>query len=151
MSRYLRMIFVLVILCLHCACLDRIVEKPAFTLKNVSLTLHSMKELKARLTVEVQNPNGYSLSFRSLEYRFALENREAAQGCYAEAFEVPPQSAREITIPLTMELDGMGSPLKSFLMGRDIPYKIEGTVHLKILWGSLALPFLKEGSFNIKS
>ncbi len=151
MPKFLKIIFVITLLCLQYACLDRIVEKPTFTLKDVSLTLHSMKELKARLTVEVINPNRYSLNFESLEYQFALKNREAAKGRYAEAFEVPPHSSKEITIPLAMELDGMSSYLKSFIMGKDIPYKLEGTVQLKVLWGSITLPFLKEGAFNIKS
>ena len=151
MLKYFKIAFILVVLCLQYACLDRVVEKPTFTLKDVSLTLHSMKELKARLTVEVKNPNRYSLNFESLEYQFALENRQAAKGRYAEAFEVAPLSTREITIPLAMGLDDMGSHLKSFIMGKDIPYKIEGTVHLKVLWGSIAIPFIKEGAFNIKS
>lgn len=151
MPKYIKMLFVMALLFLQYACLDRVLEKPTFTLKDVSLTLHGMKELKARLTVEVKNPNRYSLNFESMEYEFVLENYQTAKGRYAEAFEVSPQSAREITIPLTMELDGMGSHLKSFILGKDISYKIEGMVHLKVLWGSIAIPFLKEGAFNIKS
>lgn len=151
MIKYFKVVFIMVMVCLQYACLDRIVEKPTFTLKDVSLTLHSMKELKARLTVEIQNPNGYSLNFEALEYRLALENHETAKGRYTETFEVPARSTKEITIPLTMDFDGMGAHLKSYLLGKDIPYKIEGTLHLKVLWGSIALPLLKEGSFNIKS
>jgi LEA14-like dessication related protein len=149
--KFLKVALIIILLCLQYACLGWIVEKPTFVLKDVSLTLHSMKELKTRITVEIKNPNRYSLNFESLEYRLALENHETGRGRYTESFEVPPNSVKEISIPLTMEFDGLGTHLKSFLLGKDIPYKIEGTVHLKVLWGSIAIPFLKDGSFNIKS
>jgi len=151
LTQYFRIIFILAVLCLLCSCVDRIAEKPTFTLKEVSLKLHSMKELKALLTVEVKNPNGFALNFKSLEYQFLLDNREAGRGVYAEPFQVPPSSAREITIPLTLKVDNMGSYVKSFILGKDIPYKVEGNVRLKLLWGSITIPFAKEGHFNIKS
>ncbi|MCE5265513.1 MAG: LEA type 2 family protein [Deltaproteobacteria bacterium] len=150
-TQYFRMIFILAALCLLCSCVDRIAEKPTFTLKEVSLKLHSMKELKALLTVEVKNPNNYALNFKSLEYHFLLDNQEAGKGIYAEPFQVPPSSARTVTIPLTMEFDGMDSCIKSFIRGKDIPYKVEGNFRLKLLWGSIKIPFAKEGHFNIKS
>ncbi|HOO41398.1 MAG TPA: LEA type 2 family protein [Syntrophales bacterium] len=150
-ARHVGTIFILAALCLLCSCVGRIAEKPAFALKEVSLTLHSMKELKALLTVEVKNPNKFALNFKSLEYRFVLDQQEAGKGVYAEPFQVPASSAREITIPLTIGFDDMGTCFKSFILGKDVPYKVEGTVHLKLLWGSVKIPFAKEGHLNIKS
>ena len=144
-TRYVGPILILAVLCFLCSCVDRFAEKPTLTLKEVSLTLHSMKELKALLTVEIRNPNSFALNFKSLEYQFALENREAGRGIYDEPFQVPPSSTRTVTIPLAIEFDDLGSCIKSFIRGKDIPYKIEGILRLKLLWGSLKIPFAKEG------
>ncbi len=145
-----RIIGLVALLSLLCACLDRIVEKPTFILKDASLTLHDMAVLKALLTIEVQNPNRFSLQFRSLEYCFVLDGREAAKGKYAEPFEVPASSTEEITIPLTIGFNDLGSHLKKVIKGKDIPYRIEGTLHLKALWGDLAIPFDKKGTLHVK-
>jgi len=145
-----RIIGLVALLSLLCSCLDRIVEKPTFILKDASLTLHDMAVLKALLTVEVQNPNRFSLQFQSLEYRFFLDGRESAKGKYAEPFEVPPSSTEEVAIPLTIGFNDLGSHLKKVIKGKDIPYRIEGTLQLKALWGSLAIPFNKKGTLHVK-
>ncbi|MBN1545332.1 MAG: LEA type 2 family protein [Syntrophaceae bacterium] len=151
MQSKLKIALVVILLCLQYACVDRFVEKPTFILKNISLSLQSMKELQALLTVEVNNPNRFSLKFNSLEYRFFFENREAASGVYTDSIELPAASVKEVAIPLTVEFADLGTPLKSLIRGKDVPYRIEGTLHLKVLWGSIAIPLIKEGSLNIHS
>ena len=145
----LRVTLVIILLCFQYACLDRVVEKPSFTLKNVSLNLHSMKELKTLLTVEVNNPNRFDLHFKSLEYRFSFENREAAQGVYETPFDVPASSTKEVSIPLDITFSDLQTPLKSLIRGKEIPYRIEGTLYLKVLWGTLSIPFVKEGGYKL--
>lgn len=150
MVRHYKIICIAAALFLLCSCLDQIVEKPTFILKDVSLTVHSMKELDVLFTVDVRNPNRYSLYVDSLEYHFSLNNHEAARGRYSESFEVQPASVKEITVPLTIGINNLGSNIKTLIHGEGIPYRIEGTLHLKVLWGSMAIPFVKEGSFKIK-
>ena len=147
---YSRIICIAIIVLMLCSCLDRFVEKPTFILKDVSLTMNGMKELKALLTIEVRNPNRFSLHFESLEYRLSLDNREAARGRYAEPFQVPPASAKEVAVPLNIGFDDLGSHIKALIKGKGLPYRIQGTLHLKALWGSMSIPFNKEGKFNIK-
>jgi LEA14-like dessication related protein len=148
MIRKLQILLIVALFCCQYACLDRMVAKPTFTLKDVSLSLQGMKELQALLTLEVNNPNRFSLNFQSLEYRFFFENRETARGQYNQTFTIPASSTQELSIPLSMEFKDLGSPLKSLIRGKDVPYRIEGTLHLKVLWGSITIPFSKDGLLN---
>ena len=49
MPKFIKVVLIIVLICLQYACLSWIVEKPTFALKEVSLTLQSMKELEALL------------------------------------------------------------------------------------------------------
>jgi LEA14-like dessication related protein len=149
--KYLKIVCMLTVLCLQFSCVGWIVEKPSFVLREVSLTLHSMKELKALLTVSVNNPNPYDLTVTSVDCRIFLRDKEAGKGFLTEPIRVPKASQTEIKIPLTAEFGDLGPILKSYLAGKDVPYRIEGTVHVKVLWGRTEIPLAKEGHLNIKS
>lgn len=140
----------MVLLCLQYGCLGWIVEKPTFDLKEVSLTLHSMKKLEAVLTVFVNNPNHYDLTVTSFDYRISLGEKEVGKGFYNEPIRIPKDSRQEIKIPLTAEFDNLGAIFKSYLAGQDVPYHLEGTVLVKVLWGRTKIPLSREGHLNIK-
>ena len=139
----------ILLLCFQYGCLGIIVKKPIFSLEDISLTLQGVQKGEASLAVEIKNPNRFNLHFKSLEYRFVLEDREAAKGIYVESFEVPALSTRKVTLPLTMAFPDLVGPLKSLILGKDIPYRIEGTLYIKVLWRSIAIPFMKKGTYNI--
>jgi LEA14-like dessication related protein len=149
--KYLKIVFVMVLLCLQYGCVGWIVEKPTFALKEVSLTLHSMKKLEAVLTVFVNNPNHYNLTVTSFDYRISLGDKEVGKGFYNEPIRIPKDSQQEIKIPLTAEFDNLGSIFRSYLSGQDVPYHVDGTVHVKVLWGSTEIPLVREGHLKIKS
>jgi LEA14-like dessication related protein len=130
---------------------DWIVEKPTFALKEVSLTLHSMKKLEVLLTVAVNNPNPYDITVTSVDYRIFLGNKEVGKGLYANPIRIPKTSRTEIKIPLTAEFGNLNSIFKSYLSGQGVPYRVEGTVHVKALWGRTTIPLTRDGRLNINS
>jgi LEA14-like dessication related protein len=148
--KFIKVVLIIVLLCLQYACLGWIVEKPTFALKEVSLTLHSMKELEALLTVSVDNPNRYDLTVTSFEYRILLGEKEMSKGSYNEPIRIPKTSQQEIKIPLSAEFDNLGAIFKAYISGQDIHYRVEGIVHVKALWGSTTIPLVREGHWNIK-
>lgn len=151
MPRYFKIALVTVLICLQYACLDWIVEKPTFAVKEVSLTLHAMKKMEALLTVSVNNPNSYELTVTSVDYRILLGDKEVGKGLYSDTIRIPKASRQEIKIPLSAEFDNLGAIFKSYISGQDVRYRVEGTVHVKVLWGSAKIPLIREGYWNIKS
>ena len=134
----------ILLLCFQYGCLGIIVKKPSFSLKNVSLTLQSAQKGEASLTLEIVNPNRFKLHFKSLEYRFSIAGRQAGAGLFSQPFHISPESAKEVTVPLAIEFESLSAPLKLLIRGQDIPYSIEGTLHVKILWSSIKVPFAKD-------
>lgn len=94
MPKYIKIVLVMVLLCLQYGCLGWIVEKPTFDLKEVSLTLHSMKKLEAVLTVFVNNPNHYDLTVTSFDYRISLGKKKWEKDFITNRFGFPKTPGR---------------------------------------------------------
>lgn len=141
----------MVLSCLLYGCLGWIMEKPTFALREVSLSLQSMKKLEALLTISVNNPNRYDLTVTSVGYTIFLGEKEVGNGLYTEPIQIRKASRQEIKIPLSAEFDNLGTIFKSYLSGQDVSYRVEGTVQVKALWGTAKIPLSREGHWNIKS
>jgi len=135
---------------LLCSCVNWFVEQPTFQLNSISLSLRSMTTLDGAITVAVHNPNFYDLTLSGVEYRIKLGDKSLAEGASTEKMKIPGKTHTDIKIPLHAEFSNIGSFLKLYISGRDVPYEIEGTVYVKVLWIGFSVPFSKEGALNIK-
>jgi len=126
------------------------VEKPTFQVNGISLSLRSMTTLNGTITVAVHNPNFYDLTLSGVEYRIKLGDKSLAEGISQENIKIPGKTQTDIKIPLHAEFSNIGPVFKMYISGQDVPYEIEGTVYIKVLWMDLLVPFSKEGELNIR-
>ena len=151
MAQYLKKIGILMLCCALCSCMSRFVEKPTFQLNGISISLRSMKTLDGAINVVVHNPNFYDLTLNGIEYRIKLGDKSLAEGISREKMTIPGKTQTDIKIPLYAEFSNIESVFKLYISGKDVPYEIEGTVHVKVLWVDLLVPFSKEGALNMRS
>lgn len=140
----------LVLLILSAACLSWFWEKPAFTLKEISITRLSLLDIHFLLGIEVQNPNSFDLKLRALEYVIFLNEKELGKGNLEKEVLIAKASPTLVQVPLATSFRNLGNPLELILAGKDLRYKIEGAAIIKTSLGTTTVPFSKSGEIKIK-
>ncbi len=124
-------------------------EKPSFVLRGVILSPRSFTEMNLLIGLDVQNPNRFDLTLKSFECTIYLKNEETGKGRLENELLIPSSSTTRIQVPIDVKFKDLGGSLKAMLTGGDLPYKIEGKADVRTAFGSLNLPFSKEGSINL--
>jgi LEA14-like dessication related protein len=148
-AKYLKKIGILFLCCSLCSCAGWFVEKPDFQLSGISLSLRSMTTLNGAITVTVNNPNFYDLTLKGIDYRIKLGDRSLAEGAFRESMKISGKAQTDVKIPVQAEFSNVGSVFKTYISGKDVSYEIEGTIHVKVLWTNLRIPFSRTGSLRI--
>jgi LEA14-like dessication related protein len=145
MANYAKKLGIMALCCFLCSCTSWFVEKPAFQVSGISLSLRSMKTLNGSVTVAVHNPNFYDLVLDSFTYRVKLGDKSLSEGISQESIKIPGKTQTEIKIPLQAEFSNMESVVRMCISEKEVPYEIEGSVHIKALWTDWLVPFSREG------
>jgi LEA14-like dessication related protein len=143
-------IFLLGLLFLLPSCVSWLYEKPEFTLKEVVVKRISFGEINFLFGIEVQNPNGFDLKLRELEYRAYIEDQEVGNGRLEKEVLIAKSSSTLVQVPLQSDLRRMGNSLGLVLVGKNLRYKIEGAAVIKTRLGTSTIPFSKTGEINLK-
>jgi len=127
------------------SCLNWIMEKPSFVLREIILSPSSLTEVKLLLGLDVQNPNRFDLTLKSFEYVVFLNNEEIGTGRLEKEILVPSSSTTQVQVPVVAKFKDLGGSLRAIITGNDLPYKIEGKASVKTAFGSRDFPFSKDG------
>jgi LEA14-like dessication related protein len=127
------------------SCLNWIMEKPSFVLREITLSPSSLTEVNLLLGLDVQNPNRFDLTLKSFEYVVFLNNEEIGTGRLEKEILVPSSSTTQVQVPVVAKFKDLGGSLKAIITGNDLPYKIEGKASVKTAFGSRYFPFSKDG------
>lgn len=133
------------------SCLNLIMEKPTFTIRDVKISKYSLTDMDIMLGIDVYNPNRFDFTIKSLEYSVCLKDREVGKGRLEEELVVSSLSTTKIQMPIHARLMNLGAGFKAIFTGEDIPYKIEGNACIKTVFGNSKLPLSKEGLVNLQS
>ncbi len=132
------------------SCVSWIIQTPSFALRGITLRPLSFTEMNLLFDLDVQNPNSFDLTFKSLEYTVYLQNEEIGNGRLEKELLIPSSSTTRIQVPVVAGFKNFSGSLKAILTKEDLPYKIEGKAVVKTAFGSRQFPFSKEGRLNTK-
>lgn len=138
------------LLCMLSACLGRLIDRPTFTLKSITVQSIGFAGTDLLLGVEAHNPNNYDLEIESLDFKIHLNQRRLGEGALRQGLLIPKAQTSEIRVPVRVGYADIGDCLKSIITGREIRYKLEGQARVKAGLGSATVPFTKTGSINQK-
>ena len=127
------------------SCLDWIMEKPSFVLREIILSPSSLTEVNLLLGLDVQNPNRFDLTLKSFEYVLFLDNKEIGTGRLEKEILVPSSSTTQMQVSVAAKFKDLGGSLKTIITGHDLPYKIEGKASIKTTFGSREFPLSRDG------
>jgi len=126
-------------------------EKPSFVLRAITLRPSSLTEVNLLLGLDVQNPNRFDLTLKSLEYVVFLNNEEIGKGRLEKEVLVPSSSTTQVQAVVVAKFKDLGGSLKMIISGHDLPYKIEGKASVKTAFGSREFPFSKDGRVDVEN
>ena len=124
-------------------------ETPSFVIRGVSLRPISLTQMNLLLSLDVQNPNSFDLTFKSFEYTVYLKKEEIGNGRLEQELLIPSSSTTRIQVPVAAGFKDLSGCLKAILTEGDLPYKMEGKVAVKTIFGSRKFPFSNEGRINL--
>ena len=143
---------ILLLLCiplLLVSCLSWIMEKPTFTLQEITLSPRSLTEMSLLLVIEVDNPNHFDFTLKSLEYNVYLTDENIGKGCLEKEYLISSSSKTRIQVPIDIKFKNLGGSLKAVLMSHNLPYRIEGNARIKMVFENVHFPFSNEGRINL--
>ena len=127
------------------SCLDWVMEKPSFVLREIILSPSSLTEANLLIGLDVQNPNRFDLTLKSFEYVLFLDNKEIGTGRLEKEILVPSSSTTQVQVSVVAKFKDLGGSLKTIIAGHDRPYKIEGKASIKTTFGSRDFLLSKDG------
>ena len=130
------------------SCLDWVMEKPSFVVREIILSPSSLTEANLLIGLDVQNPNRFDLTLKSFEYVLFLDNKEIGTGRLEKEILVPSSSTTQVQVSVVAKFKDLGGSLETIIAGHDLPYKIEGKASIKTTFGSRDFPFSKDGRTN---
>lgn len=133
------------------------VKQPAVSIADVRVVSLGLVGGTARVELEVENPNRFDLTVRSLSYEL-----EVAEGGTGEGGEerwvrlsreeetrrdltVPGRGSVRVEVPVAFEYRAVGTALRSLLMDGEVRYRVQGIVRVRGPVGEHRLPFRSRG------
>lgn len=111
---------------------------------------------RAEIGLEIENPNGFSLTSTGLSYRLAFDDRDAtadrevewrtiAEGESEEAVTVPAEETGQVTLSIPFRYEDVGRAVQSFLLRGELRYRLEGALRVDAPLGEVRVPFDRTG------
>ena len=144
----LRILFLLTLSICLVSCLDWIMEKPSFVLREIILSPSSFTEANLLIGLDVQNPNRFDLTLKSFEYALFLDDKEIGTGRLEKEILVPSSSTTQVQVSVVAKFKDLGGSLKTIIAGHDLPYKIEGKASIATTFGSRDFSLSRDGRTN---
>ena len=132
------------------SCLNMIMEKPSFVIREIVLSPKSFTEANLLIGLDVKNPNRFDLTLKSFDYALFLDNEEIGNGRMEKEILVPSSSTTQVQVSVVAKFKDLGGSLKTIITGRDLPYEIKGKASVETVFGSRDFPFSKDGRINLK-
>ena len=141
-------------------CAGAVFDQPQVTLENVQLGGLGLRGGTLLVSLQVINPNRFSLNADRLTYELALRDPaemadttwiDFATGTYAEGFSVPARDTAVVQIPVEFTYGGLGAAAGSLLRAGTFTYLASGTVDVRTPLGTHEVPFRKRGTMTLMS
>ena len=124
------------------------VKLASLKLKNLSLTGADLL-----LSVQLDNPNAFSMLLEKFQYQFEVGGRDWISGSTEKTTQVAEKGQGVIEIPVSLNLLEMGTSIYKFLAGdKELNYQFGGKLDLATslpLLGAVSLPFDRSGSIKL--
>lgn len=124
-------------------------DPPKVSLAGLKIAKLNWSEQTFDLTLNIQNPNNFSLPLRGLDYALKLNGNEFARGLSNDNVTIAANGEAQIKLRVGSNLLKSISQISSFLNsgGSELNYSLDG--NFGVLHESFRLPFNRSGKVNL--
>jgi LEA14-like dessication related protein len=106
-------------------------EPPRLTPVSAKITAISAQGVDVDLDLEAENPNGIDLTGREVKATITLDGRVVlGTATVTNRINLPAHKKTMIAVPVSSHWRDLSQGLELVTMGKDIPYKVDGTVEI---------------------
>lgn len=95
--------------------------RPQVALVEIEITKLSLSSLDLMVTLKVDNPNEFSLTFRNLHYRLDVDTMALAEGRYAEMVQIAARGKQLVRLPIRINAANTANLVRQFLKSETSP------------------------------
>lgn len=119
-----------------------VVKEPSVQVQNIGVSHVNLDSIGLNLTMNVTNPNSYSLALAGYDYRIRFNGQELVKGSTDKGFSVPAKQSNQIQVPFTIGFKDVMKLMDSLGDSNVVRYEVDADMRLDA-------PVLN--LFNIKS
>ena len=136
----------LVVLCVALMCAG--CATPEANVKSADLRSLSMQELDVGLTLDLYNPNEYSIPVEGIDWRLSLFDNPVANGRANPDARIPAGGRTDVDVPITLRLSDLADTAQQLIRASQIPYLLSGRVHFQVPTGTVSVDFRRDGQWR---
>lgn len=144
---------------LHAGC-AALVKEPRVALAEVAVQSLSLSGATVRVELEVENPNGFGLDARALEYTLFFQAgggegvdddawRTLAAGRTTEGVSLPANETVRVPVDIPFRFRDLGDAASSLLRDGTLRYRFEGAFTVGSPVGDVRVPFDRTGLLDL--
>ena len=160
MTRLIRPVVGLVLLGAALAGCSLFFDSPTVRIVDVRVTGIGLTSATAEVGVDIENPNGFSLTSTGLEYRLAFEDQGSTsdqgtgwhvvvEGEADEVVRVEGNDRSRVTIRVPFRYEDLGRAVLGLLERGELRYRLTGEVNFDTPVGEIGVPFEDIGEIGL--
>jgi LEA14-like dessication related protein len=123
-----------------------VIRAPRVTVASLRLDRLTLTSASLVLSLDIANPNGFTLRLESMDYGFSVAGRQWAAGGTARPLSIASRATGRLDILVALDLLSAGKAVADVLARRGpVPYALEGSVGV-----ATPLPLLKKASVPLR-
>lgn len=133
-----------------CASIRPQLEQPNISLANVEIGEIGLLQQRYLLTLNVQNPNNFTIPVRGMSYVLQLAGSDFARGVSPKSFSVPAYGETQVQVEMTTNALSILHKLQGLLSGKTdaVSYQLSGKLDVGLA-GIGTIPFRNAGEFKL--
>ena len=119
---------------------------PDVSLESVEWKSLTLQNAEAALKLKVVNTNNFPLDLSKLAYSLSLGDTPIAQASLSKAAKFSKGGSGTLEIPISLKPSNLGLAAFNMLTGNNASYSLSGNMDVGTPFGSMNMPFAKNGS-----
>lgn len=105
-----------------------------------------LDQTSGTVRLRVRNTNQFPLELKRLGMSFALGGEEVGSSRLSDAASLQPEESVTLSVPLSFSPRTAGASLFNLLRGKQIAYKVSGSIEANTRFGPISIPYSKIGN-----
>lgn len=105
-----------------------------------------LDQTSGTVRLRVRNTNQFPLELKRMGMSFALGGQEVGSSRLSDAASLQPEESAMLSVPLSFSPRTVGASLFNLLRGKQIAYKVSGSIEANTRFGPISIPYSKIGN-----